>query len=342
MAAEKGLEQHLHVGQVVLVHAKSVHSPAVRFRSVIRGWHEGARIILDRPGFGNIDPLHEGCACTVRFLNEGTACAFRASLTNWLTMRSTRWCHMSWPEEFEAISFRKHPRVLLNAPCTVRFNGTVAGGTLRDISAGGCGVVTDTSVEAGRQVALDFNLPSGIAIQNLRSVVRNVRLIQARTCAGCEFMPDQLPVQSEIILFINQALARKTGPHVSTRRFLVIDSDPTSSGQLCRALSGVGCAAFSAATAVDGFARLRILGPSAVAVNLHQCDMAGDKIARLIKTNSAYINLPVFLFGEPAADSAERASQAGATGFFPQSALATELVQAMLDAVQDRQAQPAV
>ncbi|MCX5772618.1 MAG: PilZ domain-containing protein, partial [Candidatus Hydrogenedentes bacterium] len=235
MAAEKVLEDHLCVGQVVLVQAKSVHNPAVRFRSVIRGWHVGVRIILDRPGFGNIDPLHEGCACTVRFLNNGTACAFRTYLTNWLMMSNTRWCHVSWPETFEAISFRKHPRVPFSAPCTVRFNGTAAGGTLRDISAGGCGVLTNTAVEAGTQVTMDFSLPSGIAIRNLRSVVRNVRIVQAQTVAGCEFMPDQLPVQSEIILYINHALSRKPGGGAVTRRLLVIDSDPASSGQLCHA-----------------------------------------------------------------------------------------------------------
>jgi len=332
VAAEKGLEDYLCVGQVVLVHAKSVHSPSVRFRSAIRGWHGGVRIILDRPGFGNIDPLHEGCACTVRFLNNGTACAFRTFLTNWLTMSNTSWCHINWPETFEAISFRKHPRVPFSAPCTVRFNGTVVKGMLRDISAEGCGVLTDTPVDAGREVCLDFNLPSGIMIQNLRSVVRNVRLVQAQTVAGCEFMPDQLPVQSEITLFINQALSGKSGGGAATRRLLVIDSDPASSDQLCRALSGRGCEIYSASSAIDGFARLRILDAAAVAVNLQHHDLSGDTIARLIKANSAYINLPVFLFGEPTADAADRASQAGATAFFPQSAVATDLAQAMVQA----------
>jgi len=332
VVAEKGLEDYLCVGQVVLVHAKSVHSPLVRFRSAIRGWHVGMRIILDRPGFGNIDPLHEGCVCTVRFLNDGTACAFRTSLTNWLTLSNTPWCYVNWPKTYEAISFRKHSRVPLSAPCTVRFNGTVASGTLRDISAGGCGVMTDTTVEAGSEVSLDFSLPSGIVIQNLRSVVRNVRIIQAQTVAGCEFMPDQLPVQSEIILFINQALSRKSGAGAATCRLLVIDSDPASSDQLCRALSGSGCETYSASSAIDGFARLRILDAAAVAVNLQQCDLPGDTIARLIKANSAYINLPIFLFGEPTSDAADRASQAGATAFFPQSALTTDLVQAMLQA----------
>jgi len=332
VAAEKGLGDYLRVGQVVLVHAKSVHSPLVRFRSAIRGWHGGVRIILDRPGFGNIDPLHEGCACTVRFLNNGTACAFRTSLTNWLTLSNTSWCHINWPKTFEAISFRKHPRVPFSAPCMLRLNGTVAKGMLRDISAGGCGVLTDSTVEAGREVRLDFNLPPGIMIQNLRSVVRNVRLIQAQTVAGCEFMPDQLPVQSEIILFINQALSGKSGGGATTCRLLVIDSDPASSGQLCRALSESGCETYCAPSTIDGFARLRILGPSAVAVNLQQQDLPGDMIARLIKKNSAYTNLPVFLFGEPTADAADRASQSGATAFFPQSALITDLVQAMLQA----------
>jgi CheY-like chemotaxis protein len=342
VATEKGLEDYLRVGQVVLVHAKSVHNPSVRFRSAIRGWHARVRIILDRPGFGSVDPLHEGCPCTVRFLNDGTACAFRTYLTNWLTLSNTRWCHVNWPEKtFEAISFRKHPRVPFSAPCTVRFNGTVAGGMLRDISAAGCGVLTDTTVEAGREVALDFSLPSGIAIQNLRMVVRNARLIQAQTVAGCEFMPEQLPVQSEIILFINQALSRKSSAGAAPRRLLVIDSDPASSGQLCRALSASGCEVHSASNAVDGFARLRMLSPAAVAVNLQQRDLPGDQIARLIKTNSAYINLPVFLFGEQTADANERASQAGATAFVSQSALATDLVQAMLRAVRNAQQQPA-
>lgn len=340
MAVEKELEDYLRVGQVVLVHAKSVHSPAVRFRSAIRGWHGRARIILDRPGFGNIDPLHEGCSCTVRFLNDGTACAFRTSLTNWLTLSNTRWCHVNWPETFETISFRKHPRVSFSAPCTVRFNGTAADGTLRDISAGGCGVLTDTTVDAGRQVFLDFSLPSGAAIQNLRSVVRNVRLVQTHTVAGCEFMPGQLPVQSEIILFINQALSRKPGAGGTSRRLLVIDSDPASSSQLCRILSGSGCETYSAPSAIDGFARLRILGPAAVAVNLQQHDLPGDQIARLIKANPAYINLPIFLYGQPTADAADRASQAGAA-FFPQSALTTGLAQVMLQAVREAELQPA-
>jgi CheY-like chemotaxis protein/c-di-GMP-binding flagellar brake protein YcgR len=318
-----------------------MHNPSVRFRSTIRGWHSGVRIILDRPEFGSVDPLHEGCLCTVRFLDGGTACAFKTSLTNWLTLSGTKWCYVNWPETFEAISFRKHPRVALNAPCTVRFNGTVAGGTLRDISAGGCGVVTEASMETGREVSLDFNLPSGIMIQNLRSVVRNVRLIQARSCAGCEFVAGQLPVQSEIILFINQTLEHRPAACASSRRLLIIDSEPASNRALCRALSENGFEVYSAPTAIDGLARLQILGPAAVAINLQQDDLAGDKIARLIRTNSAYIHLPVFLFGQAAPDSAERASQAGATGFFPQSALTAGLVEAMRRAVCEAMLHPA-
>lgn len=327
----------MRVGQVVLVHAKPVHAPPVRFRSAIRGWHTGDRIILDRPGFGSVDPIHEGCPCIVRFIRDGTACAFRTFLTHWLVLGNTRWCHVDWPPTFEAISFRKHPRVPIHSPCTIRSNSDMTEAFLRDISAGGCGLLTQAGLDAGREVLLDFLLPTGAAIANLRSIVRNVRLVQASTVAGCEFLPEQSALQNEIALFINRVLARQAASPGGTRRLLIIDSSSAAATALNRLLEQEGCQTFGALTAIDGFTRLRTLNPAAVAVNFQHGDMPGDEVVRLIKSYPACAVLPVFLFGPDTKEAAERARAAGATRYFPVSAIETDLAKAMLDAAQETQ-----
>lgn len=335
-ASEKNLEQYLRVGQIVLVHAKPVRAASLRFRSTVRGWHGTDKIILDRPDFAKLDPLHEGCPCTVRFVSEGTACAFRSFLTHWMALGNVRWCHVDWPKNFETVTFRKHPRISLCVPCTLQFNTTVADAATRDISAGGCCLSTDTMVDTGREVLLDFALPTGAAIHNLRSVVRNVQDLKSRKVVGCEFLPEQVTVQKEISPFIERILARMVAQRRTSvtlrRRLLVIDSNLANSARLCRVLNLNGCETFSAASAIDGFTRLRALGPDAVAVRLEQSDLQGDQIVRLIKSNPAHLTLPVFVFGPENSQAADCATAAGATAYFPESALETGLAEAMLEA----------
>lgn len=335
MTTEKTIDTYLQVGQVLLIHVHPVRAQSLRLRSTVLGWHDSLRIILDRPCFSNnIDPIYEGCPCTVRFLSDGTACAFHSTFVNWLTLGDTRWCHLAWPKEFEAVSFRKHNRISFQTPCMVRFNGTVAEGTLRDISTGGCGLVTKTAVNTGTEIRLDFSLPSGILIHELRSVVRSFRIVQSEQVAGCEFVPGQAPLQNEIPLFINHLLEKKSGQEVRRNRVLVIDNDSVRSSELCGALTRQGGEAYAASTAIDGFARLRMLGPVAVAVSMELADFPGDEVVRLIRSSHAHLTLPIYLFGEQTADTQRRSELAGATAFFPESALATELADTLFAAVQ--------
>lgn len=98
--------------------------------------------------------------------------------------------HLVLPAAVQTEQRRRFPRVDLSVPVHVMVHrtGKALEGELRDLSAGGAAVALDEQVEVGDQIAMVFNLGSGLFFEDLEGAV--VRCTPSRSdgwVAGIQF-----------------------------------------------------------------------------------------------------------------------------------------------------------
>lgn len=315
------LESYLQVGWPVVFQPDPGHEAAERFTTQIRGWEKMKYVLLGRVPAGNerVVPVHENQPCAIRFVHEGKACAFMTQVQDWNNRRDAGWVRVMWPKAVEVVRFRKHERVGVDAPCTIFREGfSSQDGIVRDVSLGGCGIVVPFEYRFGHQIEVSFVLPTGVPIEKVRMVIRNVRSAgNGQWLLGGEFLEGQELVNHEIVSYVASTLRPDTGVAAasSKRRVLLIEGRSSLRDAILERLNRSGFDTVTAENAVDGFWRIFAARPWMVIVSQTLADLSGMNVLRAIKAHAALKSLPVLLYGEEDEGMGNEALEAGAVRY---------------------------
>lgn len=317
---EDEVEKLLQVGlMVVLCTDPDLHTER-RYRSFIRGWHRPFQLVVDRPKSRNRPaPLREDQPCVIRFANEGRACAFGTHIIDWENRLDAAYCRIAWPQAIEVASFRKHQRIPVALGCTIELSdGSKVKGQICDLSQGGCRMRADSEIPEGIMVKVSFTLPDGSLLDDVATIVRNARMVDGEMQLGCQFDEGQEDVEDHITFCIATLLdhERAATQRGFMRHILIIDDNPETSKTLRLSFEAQGWSAYSAASALDGLLRLRLLPPAALLVSQQQNDLPGYDLARTVKFSRGFELLPVFIYGPTQNGARQKAIEVGAREYF--------------------------
>jgi len=336
MANEQtSVESVLRVGNTVVLKLGPSDKEGLRHRTVVRGWEKPVEIVLDRPkDAGRYVPLYGDAPCVVLFVAEGKACAFETQILNWDNWGDNCRVRIAWPTVIETVSFRSHERSEVCLDCTLsQSDKPDVKGVIQDISLSGCGILLPVHVCKDTTVTLSFTLSDGHFLEGVKAVVRNGRRVgEEAFIMGCEFAGNQEHIQSEIGFFIATMCGRGEAGERRAGRVLIIDDSSERSAPLWRALTERGCEAYLASTAVDGLARLRLVGAKALVLNQEQQDLDPVAIVRLLRATHGLETLPVFVYGGNEAELRKKADEVGITGYFASSKMTDAICDAVVEA----------
>ena len=318
----RDVEHYLEVGAILILHTDPNRKNGPRHKTILRGWRKGAHLLLDRPKTetGMFAALQEGQPCVFRFIYDGLACAFDASVIEWDTRRHNPYLRVQWPQEIQYLQFRRYERVHLRAEAVVTApNQEQYRGEIRDLSTGGCGFTTTVAPQEGlTHVTVSFELPDGVALKDARALVRNVRATPDSHMLGLEFEPDQESVQNDIGFYVTSTLSRTKGGGSASPSVLIIDPDEKRSGTLRRGLDRQNIDAFVATNVIDGLHRLRTIGPEALLVCAALREIPGREICRIVRSHEDFGQIYMGLYGGEQAKEAAAAAQLG-IAYFPET-----------------------
>ncbi len=112
---------------------------AVPFRSTLVGIEPGKYLILKAPGpIGNIDhDFFKVEELIVKSLYKGTIYAFRSNVIN-IVAKPSKLIFIEYPQRIEHHELRRHKRFKCNIATQTEVNKDENGGTIKNISKGGC------------------------------------------------------------------------------------------------------------------------------------------------------------------------------------------------------------
>lgn len=323
-------EKYLQVGTPAVLSLEDSPSDAPRHRTAVRGWHTGAYVVLDTPMENGLPlAVRSGQSCVVRFVVDGIACGFDASVID-RPVGSRSYFSVSWPVKMEVMRMRKHARVEVTVPCRIHRNGdTEAKGELRDLSAGGCRLFSTAILPVSTRLELSFTLPDGVPVDRVKAEVRGVTRVACGALLGCRFDAEQDSAVRNAVGFFVTGAERTYATGQAASHVLVIDPDAARGTALQEALKQRGYQATAVSGVVDGFARLRMLMPVLVMLNYTETDLPSTKICRIVKQTRGLEMLPVFVYGGEAGKAEQEARAAGAMQYlgpdFNAGALADEV-----------------
>jgi len=312
------VESFLRVGCTLLMQSAPARADAPRFGSVLRGWRNGAHLLIDRPQTQSGAPaaLQEGKHYVVRFVHEGLACAVESTLLDWDPRSAHSTCRLSWPNTISFTSFRQHERVTLAEACQVTWaDGRRGAGQLRDLSLGGCGFVTSDPIAEGEQVSLCIELPDGSRLSKAHFMVRNIREARDGALVGCSLVPGQARVEGAIAIFLSNALHR--GLSAESNRagsILVLEPDGEQADRIHRAFKIRDLQVILEENVVDGIFRLKRNLPVGLAVSVGLSDLPVDTFCELIRGYESFRNLSIVLYGASAEEGEALALRLGVDG----------------------------
>ncbi|MDX9972823.1 MAG: PilZ domain-containing protein [FCB group bacterium] len=315
------IENYLSVGLAAYLHPRSPGKEAVRFKTFVRGWHKGTHILLETPqGEGKLPMFVEDLPCTVRFLHEGYACGFETRILESGRMGGFGYGRVAWPRQVETVRVRKQTRVPTALSCVVkRSNGVEFGGTIDDISTGGCCIRCETSAPPvdGEIVSLAFTMPDATQVSSVTATVRRARPNGSEYLLGCEFTEEEnASSRQDINFYIITSQEQSRGDRGDRHRALIIDDNKTSAGELHALLRDTHWETFVATGIVDAFYRVRALNPFVVFIGCEQANVPAIQMARIIKTTKGLEKTLVLVYGSDSMAVHDEALEAGADGFF--------------------------
>lgn len=331
MAVEaKEIERFLGVGTILVFHTEPNRRDGPRHKTVLRGWRKPSHLLVDRPKIdsGLFVALQEGQQCVIRFVHDGLACAFDSVVIDWDTRRSNPYLRITWPQEIQYVQFRKFERVKFTFPCTVQTeDGAVFNGEIRDISAGGCGLVCPSfDRDEAKNVYLSFTMPDGVTVEGVKAEVRSQRKGADGMFLGVEYLPRQERALNDIMFFVTSRLDRSKGSDQPAPRVLVIDSDGDFAARLRRCFERRNTDVICATGTLDGLCALRNTPPKALLVSAAMTDLPAVELCRLIRATKSLEDLQVYVYGGDPGQLEQLVRGVGANGYFPpKSTLAPDM-----------------
>lgn len=302
------IESYLKVGQYAMLQADPWQKDGPRYVTSLLGWKKLQSILIEHPKLpeGREALIRDGQPCVVRFVQGGDACAFTSIVLGRTGKRSGGQVSLSWPDQIESQPLRRFERIRFEAPCKlVHADGAVTTGRLKDLSVGGCGVISGGMFEKDEAIQLQFTFPDGVQVSGLRARIRTVSVRREGKFAGCEFESGQAGLKNSINFFVGMELARRRSdsePHPSAKRVMVVDSRPAFFEELNGTLSGEQIETYCTASAVDAMYALRSMSFHAVAVHFALPDLSGLELCRLVRGATGLEHLRLYLYGGSASE----------------------------------------
>lgn len=175
-----------------------------QYGSTVLGWKHRSWIICEWPfHFGQPIPCAAGTSCLLRYIHAGRIIGYRTEVLQAL-MQPFPFLLLAFPSTIEAVSLRKHGRVVAQEPVVVlQLTGGSRdpqaahqpriGGLLTDLSASGCAIRLQRPMQdffPGLVLRVEFEIVGTGHVNNLTAVVRNVSLQADGTVLGLEFRFD--------------------------------------------------------------------------------------------------------------------------------------------------------
>jgi len=169
--------------------------------ATLLGWKDGSFVISGLPYVdGQPIECEIGQPCVVRYIHEGKVVGYRSEIRG-SQVAPEPLLFLSFPEHIEEILLRKHPRIPIHQPISIRrddgpgqrgspFPDAPIVGVLRDLSVAGCRASLTGSalpLTAGTVVRLEFDLPGMGHVINLVGCVKNVSSTPRQQLVGFEF-----------------------------------------------------------------------------------------------------------------------------------------------------------
>lgn len=297
MYQERGdLESLFSVGCPAVIHTSPGDRDEKRFPTAVRGWFEGNYVLLDRPIVDEtVAPFAKSQRCLVRFLSEGKACGFPCTLLK-NGDNVSPYLRVSWPRKIECVGIRKHERVEIRVPCKIRRENQhdLEGETI-DLSAGGCGIWTETRIAPDTLVRLSFSLPDASTISEARARLRSVRAVGRGFLIGCMFEEDE-EARTACDFFVSTTVERMRGGKHQRRALLLESEDVRADGTRAK-LEQKGYRVITVSCIVDAFFSLRMAFPSCFWIGAEQPEMPALDICRILRETKGFDSLPVYVIG---------------------------------------------
>lgn len=327
------LNSALSVGQLVYLHPLPTVAEAPRHVGYITGWQESLYILLDVGSpTSRASSLAADQLCAARFLRNGTAYGFTATIESVTGSAARPLIQLTWPQRVETVQVRRHERVPVSIRCGVIYpNGSCEEEEMRDLSSGGCllhcsGVSNPNVDDVYR---LSFTLPDGRSLDWVEATVRSVAASGNHWAVGCAFGPLEEEDQRLLDCYVAAALEHLAPSHMGPPGILVIEQRRDVVRYLSQNLRARGYDVGIAVTAVDAFHRLRIHPPDAVLISHEQTELSSKQLCRLIAQSQGRDGLPIFVYGGDE-QVAEQVMDAGAVDCFD-SAYDIETILATLE-----------
>ncbi len=303
----------LEVGNTVFLDLKPGEGKAHRYKTYLRGWGEGAYIILEAPA--RCAPLiRQGQPCAIRFMRDGEVWGFPTRVSDTAgngPKKTGGLIRFDWPCTASRVRARRHPRVALLIPCFIHLaDGSQIWGRVCDLSAGGCSIQVKTGLLKDTELSISFDLPDGIAVERLAVAIRNQRPSgDGESSYGVQFLNMEESENYGIDIFVTRTLACSRGPQDAEPVFLVL-SKTLSDARLLRDALGENslCEVLLANCFVDLCSLLTKMKPKALFLHAEQAELPAVEMCRIVKNTSGFESLPLVLYGPGESDTVDSAA----------------------------------
>jgi c-di-GMP-binding flagellar brake protein YcgR len=290
------LQDLFTVGSPAVIHTNPGESDEKRFPTIIRGWYMGNYVLLDRPITDET-----GSAFTksqrglVRFVSEGRACGFPCTLLK-CGDQASPYLRVSWPRKIECVGIRKHERVEIRVPCKIEQEDQpeIEGETV-DLSAGGCGIWSETRISPDTPVRISFSLPDASSVTGAKAVVRSSRPTGKGFFLGCMFDEEE-PARTACDFFVTTTVERMRGGE-NRKRALLLESEDVRAESTRAKLEEKGYHVITVTCVVDAFFSLRMAFPNCFWIGAEQGELPALDICRILRQTNGFQTLPIYVIG---------------------------------------------
>lgn len=324
------IEHCLEVGRPAVLSIAARRGGDRSTRAIIRGWQRGSYVLLDIPddsGLG-VGP-RVGDRCKLRFLADGDACSLDATLIDLGIGSHFSYIKIAWPHAVTLTRVRKHQRVHVHLPCSVRRDtGNPISGEIQDISAGGCRISLEKPIPQGVFITVEFQLPDVPAPINVSAEICATGMFPSAAWLGCRFVdvPDDIRYTIDFFVATTAASLRANQPR--TNQVLVISPDLAQAASLKQALASQGHDVIIAPNIIDGFFWLRACSPALLLIHANPVPFRGTDVLVALRAIPAFSTTPIVLYGGPL-ENQKAVLDAGANQYLPAAAQVQELVTAV-------------
>lgn len=293
---------------------------AKRYRTTLRGWEANRKLFLVVAADAEKIPARMmNQEAVFRFLHEGHACAFKATVIRGTSAESGRFgeIQVAWPENIETVQVRRSPRVNVDYPCTLHWGGCAPVlGTILDLSEGGCSIelVVETPPCIGADVELAFRLPGELPVTDISATVKSLIQRGEAWRLGCEFRKMDDVTAGNIRLTVVEVLSSKRSGGCTV---VVLSESTDNLREMIASLRTDGIESMVAVSILSIGYLLLSRQVNALVIFDGAREITTLDLCRLVRATPRIEGLPILVVGEVDRENNACLMSAGATACIP-------------------------